>query len=55
MEEVAFHMQAVENQVRVVDKNIMHSRVTAMRMMEPYDLLQVQLLEQGMWHTYGGP
>ena len=52
MEDVAFHMQAVENQVRVVHKkSILDSRVTAMRMMEPYGLVQVQLLEQGMWHT----
>ena len=33
------------------EKSILDSRVTAMRMMEPYGLVQVQLLEQGMWHT----
>ena len=51
-EDVVFRMQAVENQVQVVEKKIiLDSRLTAMRMMEPCDLLQVQLLEQGIWHT----
>ena len=53
MEDVGFHMRAMENKVRVVHKkNILDSRVTAIRMM---GLLQVQLLEQDIWHTLPGP
>jgi hypothetical protein len=54
VEDIVFHAQAMENQVRVRESGQEHcaQQVVTMRMVEPENMLQVHLLEQDVSDTY---
>ena len=54
MEDIVFHAQAMENQVRVRESGQEHcaQQVITMRMVEPENMLQVHLLEQDVSDNY---
>jgi hypothetical protein len=55
VEDIVFDTEAVENQVRVLDKAVVDKRVTSMRTVEPDDLLELRLLEQDLAGVHCGP